>query len=605
MNFKRIMSCTAICLLVLAWGSCSVYAQEIGEDEIESGYVYFDIDGDGLDEDIFTDGQTAVIGGMEFELEGDFYRAFSTDLTGDGKEEMVVASKERGSSSSISYKVYSIEEGMADLIFERSGLYRGKLDVVDGNLVEMTPVYEDGDYNAGPSLTRRDVYIYEEGGFALEESLEYRQVTVQSSEGYSNPTRSEIEGIIEDVGNEKGIPPVILKAIAYTESGLRQFDGGRPLVSFDGVSYGIMQVTPGVHTSYDLYRLKYDIRYNIEAGASILLSKWDYAFKTYPAIPTIGDGDPGILENWYFAIWAYNGWSQSNNPNMIPYEHATWTQRISYQDKVLGYAYSQFGQAITHVYENELPESGLPDKYTGFSTPRPYHDVDFERRLNGDVIVCTATSGLVLRNDSWDKIGNVPNGSAMVVVKGPQLHNGYLRYNVQVIGNGVGAGWVAMNWTKAAKSADVDGDGKVSMEDVEAIRGGAGLSGDTALDINGNGIVDSYDVAAACYMAKDYQDDLFEKWQESVGFVSANKVWTVKFSADLDRQSALDNGIYVTDKWGGTVDADVEASGGSVSISPPSGGYAAGEYRICIGENVRSSGGEAVKSGMYMDFEVR
>ncbi len=603
MNFKKMMLCIAVCLLVSV--SCSAYAQETGEDEIESGYVYFDIDGDGVDEGIFTDGRRAVIDGMDFEIEGDFYRAFLSDVTGDGKDEMVVASKERGSSSSLSYKVYSIEYGVTEVIFERSGLYRGTLDVEDGNLVERAPVYGEGDSNADPSMTRRDVYIYEGSGFALEESLEYRPVTMQSSEGYSNPSRSEIEKMIEDVGNEKGIPPVILKAIAYTESGMRQFDGGSPLVSFDGVSYGIMQVTPGVHTSYDLYRLKYDIRYNIEAGASILLSKWDYAFKTYPAIPTIGEGDPGILENWYFAIWAYNGWSQSNNPNMIPYEHATWTQRQAYQDKVLGYAYSQFGQAITPVDADDLPESGLPDKYASFSTPKPSHDADFGGYLNGDVIVCTAASGLVLRNDNWDKIGNVPNGSAMAVVKGPQLHNGYLRYNVKVIGDG-GAGWVAMNWTKAAKSADVDGNGKVSMEDVEAIRGGVGLSGDTELDINGSGIVDSYDVAVACYMAKAYQDDWFEKWCESVESVSENKVWTVKFSAGVDSVSALGGEVYVVDEWGALVEAGVESAGAdSVRIKPPSGGYDAGGYRICIGENIRSAGGESIEKGFYMDFTVR
>ncbi|WP_159434346.1 transglycosylase SLT domain-containing protein [Peptoclostridium litorale] len=591
--------------MILAPGACLAYENETGDIEIESGYVYFDIDGDGVDDDIFTTAGNAVIYGIEFDIDGDFYRAFSADVTGDGKDEMVVASKERGSSSSLSYKVYSMDDGRADIIFERSGIYRGTLDVEGGALIERIPVYEEGDSNAQPSMTRRDRYIYNGGDFVLQDSKEHRPVSMQSSEGYSNPARSEIEAIIEDVASEKGIPAVILKAIAWTESGMRQFSGGSPLVSFDGVSYGIMQVTPGVHTSYDLNRLKYDIRYNIEAGAAILLEKWGYAFKSSPLIPTIGDGDPRVLENWYFAIWAYNGWSQSNNPNMIPYDHATWVQREAYQDKVLGYAYSQFGQSITPVDDNDLPESGLPDKYANFSTPRPSHSEKFAQYSAGDVIACTAVSGLVLRDDGWNKIGNVSNGYVMAVVKGPQLHGGYIRYNVQVIGDDEGVGWVAMNWAKEAKSGDVDGDGRNTMDDIELIRDRMGFEYDSC-DINGSGIVDSQDVAAAFYMVRNYQDANFEKWQESEKTVSENKVWTVRFSDGVDRASAVGGGIYVTDKWGETLDADVEVVGGSsVRINPHSGGYDAGTYRLCIGENLKSSSGRNIGNGTYMEFTVK
>lgn len=605
MKLRRAIACLALHILILALGAYSAYANETGDVEIESGYTYFDIDGDGVEEDILTDGGKAVINGMEFEIEGDFYRAFSADVTGDGKADMVVASKERGSSSSLSYKVYSMDCGSADIIFEKSGIYRGILEVEDGALIEKIPMYEEGSSNAQPSMTRCDRYIYDGGDFVLEDSREYRAVSMQVSEGYYNPARSEIEGIIDEVASEKGIPSVILKAIAWTESGMRQFSGGSPLVSFDGVSYGIMQVTPGVHTSYDLNRLKYDIRYNIEAGTSILLEKWGYAFKSSPVIPVVGDGDPRVLENWYFAIWAYNGWSQSNNPNMIPYEHATWVQKEAYQDKVLGYAYSQFGQAITPVDENDLPKIGLPDKCASFSTPRPSHSESFTQYSAGDVIACTAASGLVLRDDKWDKIGNVPNGCVMSVVKGPQLHGGYVRYNVQVIGDDEGLGWVAMNWAKAAKSADVDGDGTASFEDIELMSYRMG-SEDDSCDINGSGMVDSQDVVAALYMVKNYQNANFEKWQEESAGVSRNKVWTVKFNADIDKQSVINHGICITDKWGEIVDADVEVSqGGLVKTNPPSGGYGAGTYRLCIGENVRSSGGNAVEKGMYMDFTVK
>ncbi|MGH2442727.1 MAG: NBR1-Ig-like domain-containing protein [Chloroflexota bacterium] len=51
-----------------------------------------------------------------------------------------------------------------------------------------------------------------------------------------------------------------------------------------------------------------DYRYNIAYGARILAAKWK-------AVPKIGNGDPAVLENWYYAIWAYNGWGWVNNPN--------------------------------------------------------------------------------------------------------------------------------------------------------------------------------------------------------------------------------------------------------------------------------------------------
>src|SRR3970040_2939672 len=44
----------------------------------------------------------------------------------------------------------------------------------------------------------------------------------------------------------------------------------------------------------------------------MLIDKWNLA-PTYA--PVVGDRNPAIAEAWYFAVWAYNGWSISNNPN--------------------------------------------------------------------------------------------------------------------------------------------------------------------------------------------------------------------------------------------------------------------------------------------------
>ncbi|CAA7600297.1 Transglycosylase SLT domain protein [Acididesulfobacillus acetoxydans] len=127
-----------------------------------------------------------------------------------------------------------------------------------------------------------------------------------------NPPLAVINQKLDTVAREKGIPSVILKAIAFEESSWRQFDSqGNPLLAgpADHPAIGLMQVA-----SYNgsdqatINKLKYDIDFNIEMGADILNQKWEM-------VPKIGDGDRNKLENWYFALWAYNCWTGKNNPN--------------------------------------------------------------------------------------------------------------------------------------------------------------------------------------------------------------------------------------------------------------------------------------------------
>ena len=102
------------------------------------------------------------------------------------------------------------------------------------------------------------------------------------------------------------------------ESGWRQFDtAGRPLVAPD-FGYGIMQITSGMAGAFGNVRgsipaasqasVASDYAYNIAYGAQMLVDKWN-------STPRIGNGDPAVIENWYFALWAYNGWGWVNNPN--------------------------------------------------------------------------------------------------------------------------------------------------------------------------------------------------------------------------------------------------------------------------------------------------
>ena len=117
-------------------------------------------------------------------------------------------------------------------------------------------------------------------------------------------------------------PCHVLKSIAMQESGWRQFcvpdtpSGSvgapeRTIVAFD-CGYGIGQVTSGMHVgetpAFDRTRVAGDPEYNLATGTLILREKW-------VSTNCVGDNNPDLVEDWYVAIWAYNGLAYSNNPN--------------------------------------------------------------------------------------------------------------------------------------------------------------------------------------------------------------------------------------------------------------------------------------------------
>ena len=113
----------------------------------------------------------------------------------------------------------------------------------------------------------------------------------------------------------------------------------------------------------------------------ILNNKWR-------ANPKIGDGNRNILENWYFAVWAYNAWTEQNNPNFFTGEDA-------YQDKVFGLMGRKFNSAITFapgvtkLSKSLLPLVNPPSRTSCWSTPTPVHigDLAFDPQsliINGD-----------------------------------------------------------------------------------------------------------------------------------------------------------------------------------------------------------------------------
>ena len=119
------------------------------------------------------------------------------------------------------------------------------------------------------------------------------------------------------------IPATLLKAIAWVESGMTmasrsvQFDSmGAAQISFD-CGHGIMQVTSGMTTplgadgnaSPRQASIATHFAYNIARGAQILAEKWNGAPEQRPIVGTDTNSDPALVENWYYATWAYNGFT--------------------------------------------------------------------------------------------------------------------------------------------------------------------------------------------------------------------------------------------------------------------------------------------------------
>ncbi len=191
-------------------------------------------------------------------------------------------------------------------------------------------------------------------------------ITAQESNMWQ-ATRTVVPGLTGNslVGNYYGI--------SYSASGNQNDPWAINWAKAD-CGYGITQVTDGMRASdgqlstAQKEAVALDYTANIAAGADILSEKWN---QTRKAGMLVNGGHPKYIENWFFALWAYNsgfypqsaagsnggkwgvGWT--NNPanplwkeNRLPflesssggddYSHAARPQDWPYQEKVIGWA---------------------------------------------------------------------------------------------------------------------------------------------------------------------------------------------------------------------------------------------------------------------------
>ncbi|RQD72280.1 MAG: hypothetical protein D5S00_01030 [Tindallia sp. MSAO_Bac2] len=229
-------------------------------------------------------------------------------------------------------------------------------------------------------------------------------------------SREEINEIIEEVALQKSIPPVLLRAIAWKESGKSQFRNGQPFI-YAG-NQGIMQINEVHNSRLDREALLYDTKYNIEVGADILLSRW-----LFEDIATVGDRDPDVLENWYFALWGYNGWLNRNNP--------TDRNGNTYQDGIFDLIRTRYNVAVTDLDWSQVP-SGIRTPL-GFNIPNP--DTVSRGHLlfyqPGDRVKAAPQDLRLSKDIGGEQTNRFSQGSQLRVTSNARLENGVYWYRLE------------------------------------------------------------------------------------------------------------------------------------------------------------------------------
>ncbi|WP_044749191.1 cell wall-binding repeat-containing protein [Bacillus alveayuensis] len=245
---------------------------------------------------------------------------------------LLVVKRYNGTGGAMQFDIIKIADNQAHNLFTSIEYVKGRLELQEnGEIIVTYPKYKADEPLASPSSFGKDVYKKVNNTIQLietetNETDKYANPSFKSTIKGTNPPPNEINRLLTEKALEHGVPPEIVKAIAWQESRWQQFrttdssswDIGDVVIGFDGKGIGIMQITEPNMAAERRLRLMKDIEYNIEEGIRILKEKYKYS--DYRIIPKINDNNPEILEHWYFAIMAYNGISKKNDPT-IPIEN--------------------------------------------------------------------------------------------------------------------------------------------------------------------------------------------------------------------------------------------------------------------------------------------
>ncbi|WP_226618605.1 S-layer homology domain-containing protein [Cytobacillus firmus] len=331
---------------------------------------------------------------------------------------VIITKRLEGSGGIVNFKVLQINGSKAELIYQSEDYPKAQISLKKDKVQVQYPLYKAGDSNAQPSdvltdaisiytgektTSTADQVKFQDNSFSIastegEETPQERIKRIANTVNGENPAAQELSKKLTEKALENGIPPEILKAIVWQESTWSQFySDGTPVIGYDGLGIGLMQITDTTLSDEEIKRLMTDIDYNLQKGINILLEKWNYGNKR---IPSINNNDPELIENWYFAIMAYNGISKKNDP----LENKTTYQGLIYNHiKDYGlFETTPFPQEILegNIYYNE--KGVLYFKELNVKIPGPFtttaHNFNSSQiaRVTGDSVnVRTSPTGTV------------------------------------------------------------------------------------------------------------------------------------------------------------------------------------------------------------------
>ncbi|MFC3886465.1 S-layer homology domain-containing protein [Bacillus songklensis] len=283
--------------------------------------------------------------------------------------------------------------------------------------------HSDQGFNRGSKKLRLSYDRIEEAKTSYEDIYKQEQ-----------PSIAETKAMLYETAIKYNIPPEILKAMAYVETGMKQFDeNGQPIISSDG-GVGILQVKMSeadmAAKNVDKERLKYDIRYNMETGAALLKEKWNESAKS---TPKINDHDPQKLEHWYFAVMAYDGLTKANDPNAAE-------KGKTYQDQVFE-AIRQFShvplQAFPQFQVNYHDDGTMEFETLAYNWPG-LDTKTTQMHQSGEYVYTMGQGGLYNRVDGTTVKGLLPY-TPLQITGGPLEKDGTSTHEVmyKVKGNGM------------------------------------------------------------------------------------------------------------------------------------------------------------------------
>lgn len=361
---------------------------------------------------------------------------------------LIVEYRTHGTAQALQFDVLHVTSEKLERIYQ-SDLYEGARLTVAEDRSELEVSYPKIEQDV-PLAEPKEVYIEaftvaqeqvtkEDKRTEPAESSTKARTFRASAAGYTNPSYDTISRKLTAAAVKYDVPPEIVKSIAFRESGWKQYwtgttpayqdscsvsDGSNVVIGYDCIGIGVMQVSDYDRSDkQEIQKLMHDIDYNIDRGMQILKDKWNEANAkaestlAYNLIPKVNDGNPDKLENWYFAILAYNGRLERNDPIANP--------QTAYQELIYKEMENNSLVATTPFPTHLLTPgriSGKLGSYFSFqtnqvSTPGPLHE-STQNYGNGSAVYVTADKLTLRSSPNGSAIGTLPRGEKLTITGG-------------------------------------------------------------------------------------------------------------------------------------------------------------------------------------------